>query len=89
MKFIFKILLLVIQTGGVVLILLLSEIDNETCWILPCILLLCSLRWWPNYVTGKSDIGMNHWYQKSKKNIFNDNDFFKDSLDISTVLKKD
>ncbi|XP_074100057.1 chitin synthase chs-2 isoform X3 [Cotesia typhae] len=69
MRFIFKTVLLVIQTGGVVLILLLSEIDNETCWILPCILLLCSLRWWPNYVTGKSDIGFIRYLNSVKERL--------------------
>lgn len=51
-------ILLIIQIGGIVCILSISEINEHTRWMLPVILIICSLRWWPNYVTENSRIGI-------------------------------
>ncbi|XP_057328446.1 chitin synthase chs-2-like isoform X1 [Microplitis mediator] len=50
-------ILLTIQIGGLVFMLSMGEIDEHIQWMFPAILIICSLRWWPNYVTENSRIG--------------------------------
>ncbi|XP_032669595.1 chitin synthase chs-2-like [Odontomachus brunneus] len=68
--FVFDILSLVAQLSGMFLRPLIEhDVSKTSTWLFPIALLLCSIRWWGNFVSSHSNIGLLRYLSSVKKNL--------------------
>ncbi|XP_012227030.2 chitin synthase chs-2-like isoform X2 [Linepithema humile] len=67
---ILDVLALVAQISGLFLWFLIQNISNKgSTWLFPIALILCSIRWWSNYVSFYSNIGFVRFLSSVKENL--------------------